>query len=321
VDPMAWVLGILAALVALQGVRSLRQAMGHERSAARQRLDALALRLQTDVSDEANSIVREARGNGSLVERLQRFAPRLRAADLLVYRSGAPITVRQFYLLSTGLTVAGLFAGLLSLGNDPRAIACGLLGFAPTLVLTARKNRRMRQLEAQLPDSLDLIARSLRAGHSLTFGLQMVADEMPEPIGPEFGHAASQIALGLEPRAAIGAIADRVGTTDIAFFVTAVLIQRETGGNLAEILENLGHVIRERFKIYGKVRALTAQTRMSANILVAMPFVMVGLLSVVNKDYVKPLFETRPGHQLAMAALAMIAMGYYLCRRLGVVRV
>jgi tight adherence protein B len=103
--------------------------------------------------------------------------------------------------------------------------------------------------------------------------------------------------------------------------VTAVLIQRETGGNLAEILDGLANVIRERFKMYGKVRALTAQTRMSANILMAMPFVMVGMLSMVSPGYSKPLFETHSGHLLMILAAAMLGIGYVLCRRLGIVRV
>jgi tight adherence protein B len=116
-------------------------------------------------------------------------------------------------------------------------------------------------------------------------------------------------------------MAQRVRSTDVSFFVTAVLIQRETGGNLAEILENLAHVIRERFKLYGKVRALTAQTKMSANILMAMPFAMVGLLGMVNPDYPKPLFETGGGRLLLIAAGVMLVVGYAICRRLGVVRV
>jgi len=318
--PVVFALAILAVLFGLQSLLSLRADRSATRAASRKRLDELATRLVEDRDPEGASLVRGESPEG-WVARLRQLMPRSQRLDGLLYRAGAPISARQFYVFTLALTSAGLLVGQILFGGGPRAIALGAAGAIPLLVLLQKQRRRMGALEAQLPEALDLIARALRAGHSLSFGLQMVADEMPDPIGGEFGQAARQIALGLEPRVAIAGIAERIGSTDISFFVTAVLIQRETGGNLAEILAGLANVIRERFKMYGKVRALTAQTRMSANILMAMPFVMVGLLSMVSPGYSKPLFETQSGQLLMIIAAAMLGVGYLLCRRLGIVRV
>src|SRR5262245_51489278 len=291
--PIVYAAAILAVAFGLQALFSLRPERGAVRSITRKRLDDLAARLADAHDPTGASLVRGEAPEG-FAARLRRLVPRIRRVDILLYRAGAPMTARQFWLATAALAGAGLFAG--SVLGGSRAFAGAALGLVPTLVLLQKQRVRMGKLEAQLPEALELIARALRAGHSLTFGLQMVGDEMPEPVGGEFGQAARQVALGLEPRVAIAGISERIGSTDISFFVTAVLIQRETGGNLAEILENLAKVVRERFKMYGKVRALTAQTRMSANILMAMPVVMVALLSAVSPGYTKPLFETEGGH-------------------------
>jgi len=319
VHPIVYALATLAGLLGLQALLSLRTQYAGPRAAARRRLDTLAARLAERDDPTGASLLRRGEA-GDWLASLRRLVPWSRRLDTLLCRAGSPLSPRQFWLASAGLAGGGLCAGV-ALLHGPLGLAPALAGAIPLLVLQRLVRRRMAKLEAQLPEALDLIARALRAGHSLSFGLQMVADEMPDPVGTEFGQAARQIALGLEPRAAIAGIAERVPSTDIAFFVTAVLTQRETGGNLAEILESLGNVIRERFKIRGKVRALTAQTRMSANILMAMPFVMVGLLSLVNPHYAQPLFRTEIGHILLIAAAVMLAIGYWLCRRLGVVRI
>jgi tight adherence protein B len=312
-QPLSVVLAVLAALFGLQAVFALLHERSGLRAAVRRRLAGLAAELAADDDPEGATLLRGEPRAGWL--------PRFRGLESLLCRAGAPLSVRQFWLASGALAGAGVFAGFAFLGASPLALLPAATGAIPLLVLLQLERRRMSRLEAQLPDALELIARALRAGHSLSFGLQMVADEMPDPVGTEFGQVARQIALGLEPRAAISGMAQRVRSTDISFFVTAVLIQRETGGNLAEILENLAHVIRERFKMYGKVRALTAQTKLSANILMAMPFAMVGLLSMVNPDYARPLFETDGGRMLLIAAAGMLVVGYALCRRLGIVRI
>jgi tight adherence protein B len=195
------------------------------------------------------------------------------------------------------------------------------LGLAPVVNVGRLKNKRRNAFEKQFPDALDLLIRALRAGHSLSSGLSMVGEELPDPIGTEFGHTADQIRLGKTMQSALSDLAYRVESIDLPFFVTAVAIQQETGSNLAEVLENLASVMRERFKIFGKVRALTAMGRGSANLLAAWPVIAVTSLYLVNPDYVAPLWEEPAGNTLAMISVAMVAVGYVLCRKFATIRV
>jgi tight adherence protein B len=210
--PVVYALAILAALFGAQAILSLRTDRSSTREASRRRLDELAIRLAEVQDPEGASLVRGENPAG-FGARLRRLVPRSQKLDGLIYRAGAPMSARQFYMATLALSGAGLFAGYALFGGGPRAIAIGATGAIPTLLLLQKQRRRMGVLEGQLPEALDLIARALRAGHSLSFGLQMVADEMPDPVGTEFGQAARQIALGLEPRVAIAGIADRIVPT------------------------------------------------------------------------------------------------------------
>jgi tight adherence protein B len=149
----------------------------------------------------------------------------------------------------------------------------------------------------------------------------MVGEELPDPIGSEFAQVADEIQLGNDVQSALANLSFRIDSVDLPFFVVAVTIQQETGSNLAEVLGNLAHVIRERFKIHGKVRSLTAMGRGSANLLAVWPFVMVGSLYMVNRSYIAPLWETEGGHTMALVAAIMIAIGYYVCRKMATIRV
>ena len=157
--------------------------------------------------------------------------------------------------------------------------------------------------------------------NSLTFALQMVGDELADPIGTEFGQVAQEIKLGKSVEKALDQLAYRVDVGDVPFFVTAISIQHTTGGNLAEILDKLSSLIRERFKLYGKIRALTAIGIASANLLAVWPVVMVGGLYLVAPDYLRPLWEHEMGSMLMGAAGVLVVIGYILCRRLAVIKV
>jgi tight adherence protein B len=317
---LLYLLVFLSVLFAVQGFSMLTRARQTGAPATiRSRLRQLAQDLDTSGEDE-DSLVRK-KEKRSFMDQLVGFVPRFRRIDVLIYRAGAPMTVKRFYLLSVGLAVFGWLTGSVVLADPVLGVAFTFAGVLPLSYLLGRKRKRMHAFEGQLPEALDLVTRALRAGHSLTFGLQMVGDEMGDPIGTEFAQVSDEIALGADPRVAISNLATRIDVPDMPFLVTAILVQRETGGNLAEILDKLAAVIRERFKMHGKVRALVAQTKMSANILVAMPFVMVGLLYLVNEKYIEPLWTTESGHALAITAGLMIFIGYILCRRLAVVRI
>jgi tight adherence protein B len=183
----------------------------------------------------------------------------------------------------------------------------------------------MRMFEEQFPEALDLLTRAMRAGHSLTFGLQMVGEELPDPIGAEFAQVAEEIKLGRELRVALGNLIYRVEAGDLPFFVTAITIQRETGGNLAEVLEKLGSLIRDRFVLYGKVRALTAVGIASSNLLALMPLMVVLLLYSCGGEggraYVEPLYTTPAGLTMAAAASGLVLIGFILSRRMSHIEV
>ena len=232
------------------------------------------------------------------------------------------LCVLRFATISLGL---GAFAGWVALALWPSyttaVLAIAVVTALPWLFVLRRKRKRMQLFEQQLPESLDLLVRALRAGHSLSTALQLVGTEMPDPIGIEFSHVAQEISLGMEVRDALDNLSFRIESEDLPFFVTAISIQQETGSNLAEILENLAHVIRERFKVYGKVRALTSMGRASANILAVWPCVMVTAIYFANPTYIEPLWNEAAGTTSVMLSAAMIVVGYVICRKMAQIRV
>jgi tight adherence protein B len=207
-------------------------------------------------------------------------------------------------------TVVGLLAGLIS-HMRWAFIAGGVVGFMiPFIVLKMKRTRRLRAFEEQFPEGLDLISRALKAGHAFATGLKMVADEMPEPVGPEFRKTFDEQNFGLPMKDALDNLSFRMPLLDVRFFATAVLIQRETGGNLSEILENLSHVVRERFKILRQVRVYTAHGRFTGYVLLALPAVLCIALSFINPDHMNTLFREPLGRMLLMGALVMQTIGF-----------
>ncbi len=191
-----------------------------------------------------------------------------------------------------------------------------LLGLAlPFVVLNYKRGKRLRVFEEAFPEALDLIARALKAGHAFATGLKMVADEMEEPVGPEFRKTFDEQNFGLPLKDALDNLTHRVPIIDVRFFATAVLIQRETGGNLSEILENLAHVVRERFKILRQVRVYTAHGRMTGYVLLALPAVLCIALAFINPDHMNLLFRERMGQMLLLSAIVMQVIGYLWIRQ------
>ena len=189
-------------------------------------------------------------------------------------------------------------------------------GFAlPFMVLRVKRERRMRAFEEQFPEALDLISRALKAGHAFATGLKMAADELAEPVGPEFRKTFDEQNFGLPLKDALENLTYRVPLLDVRFFATAVLIQRETGGNLSEILENLAHVVRERFKILRQVRVYTAHGRLTGYVLLALPAVLGVALMFINPDHMNLLFRERMGQTLLMIAVVMQTVGYVWIRQ------
>jgi tight adherence protein B len=264
-------------------------------------------------SDEGADLVKH-RHAGPLpgLDRLVGGSARGFALGAWIEQSGVRMSVSALLLVSLG---AGVAAGFLVASALKMAIGWIVGGFAgaatPWVYLRVKRTRRLRAFEEAFPEALDLVSRALKAGHAFATGLKMVADEMPEPVGPEFRKVFEEQNFGLPLKDALSNLTVRVPLLDVRFFSTAVLIQRETGGNLSEILENLAHVVRERFKILRQVRVYTAHGRLTGYVLLALPVFLVIALSFINPEHMQLLFQERLGHMLLGAAAVMQIVGYF----------
>jgi len=319
-ETLIYVFVFLATFLAVEGIVGIVRGGNSDRAAVQARLKRLSEDLR---APEATPVAEETvlRDTGqSPFDKVLNSLPNAESTQLLIYRAGEAYHPRRLLLTSAGLAVIGLgVTSLLFYG--PFAFAGVFLGVLPFLQLKRAANIRMAKFEAQFPDALELLTRALRAGHSLNFGFQMVADELPDPLGTEFAHLAEEVKFGQGVTEALRNMSYRVDVEDLPFFVTAIAIQRETGGNLTEILDKLGHVIRERFKLYGKVRGITAMGRMTANMLAFWPLIMVGALYSVNPGYVEPLWLTPEGHSMVMYCVGLVALGYVICRKMAEIKV
>jgi tight adherence protein B len=187
----------------------------------------------------------------------------------------------------------------------------GALGaFAPFAWLKQKRSTRMKKFEEQFPEALDVLSRAIRAGHAFQTAMGMVADEMPAPVGPEMKKTFDQQNFGLPLREALNELSERIAILDVRFFVTAVLIQRETGGNLSEILDNLAHVVRERFKIQRQVRVHTAHGRFTGYVLLTLPAFLAVALSFINPEHMQLLFREHMGQEMLLGAMILQGIGF-----------
>ena len=324
--PILYVLIFLAVVLGVEGFASLMsERRSGARATARKRLRQIAMGIQSPDVQSEDSILRARRDVRKSLLDLTRFVPGGPELERRLYQAGLTITPGQFTMLCAAVGLGAWLVASIVFYSPSIAFPFVLAGFLPFVQIGRMRSKRMHKFEEQFPEALDLITRAMRAGHSLTFGFQMVGDELPDPIGSEFAQVAEEIKLGRELRVALGNLVYRVEAGDLPFFVTAITIQRETGGNLAEVLEKLGALIRERFALYGKVRALTAIGKASANLLAAMPPLLVGLLYTCGgeggRSYVEPLYTTTPGMMLAATAVGFVVIGYIMCRRMAVIEV
>lgn len=235
----------------------------------------------------------------------------------LINRAGVSMNVGTL-LLMCGVAAIGAFfvvwrlTGAVVLAIPVAALAAAL----PAVVLNMLANRRVAQFEEQFPEAIDLMARALRAGHAFTTALSMVGEELPDPVGGEFKLAYDRQNFGMPMPDALRSLGARVPLIDARFFVTAVLTQREVGGNLAEVLENLANVIRERFKVKRQVRVVTAHGRMTAWVLGSMPPVLAGVLTFLNPETMKIMWTHPTGIRMIAAAIVLQALGAFVISRL-----
>jgi len=247
---------------------------------------------------------------------------RINNLDRLLEQANVHMPLGFFVLLSL-LLAALAFAAItiMKIHSTVAIILAAILGAMPFLYLLSLKQKRMAKFQEQLPDALDLIARALKAGHAFSGGLKMVAEEFSDPIGTEFQKTLDEVNFGVGVDQAMKNLAHRVTCPDLQFFVVSVIIQRETGGNLAEILEKIASLVRERFKLYGKVRALSAEGKLSAIILLSLPPFIAIYMAMVSPDYVSLLVKDPIGIALLVSAVCMMFAGLVVMKRMINIRV
>lgn len=260
-------------------------------------------------------------GIASVDHALQRFrwAHRLQR---LIEQSESRWSVPKVLSAVFGMTLLGYAGTYYELPNPWVALLpAAALGAAPLLVLRAKRQHRLRQFNKYLPEAIDLMGRALRAGHSLTAAIEIVAEECAEPVRSEFREVYRQQNFGLPVRDALLQLANRLPLPEVSFVVTAMLLQRETGGNLVEVLERTTATIRERLRIQGEIRIYTAQGRLTGWILSALPIAMFFLLSVANHGYTRILIEDPTGRKLVYAGISLMVIGGLAIRRIVDVKV
>ena len=291
------------------------------RSARRIRARLVALTTGIPQASET-SLMKDVRlARTAWMRRFVAAFPRAEHLKRLIAQAGIAWTAETFF---TATAVAFLIGFLLPLLLIPWfiALACGVAAsFVPLAYVCRRRSKRLALFETQFPEALDLISRALRAGHAFGSGLKVAAEEGPEPLATEFRLATEEINLGLSVPQALLNLADRVTLEDVRFFVTAVLIQRETGGNLTEILSNISSLIRERLRLFANIRVLSAEGRLSAWILIALPLAAGGAITVMNPGYLKVLFVDPLGHRLVSGAAVSMVAGILWMRRIIRIRV
>jgi tight adherence protein B len=251
-----------------------------------------------------------------LLSRMGNFRRLLEQADVSLDSS-------KFVLLSAGLAGASAFICVVVPGI-PKSLApvvAPIFGAAPLVWVFLRRRKRLKKFGQQLPEALELISRALRAGHSLASGINLVSDEMVPPIDQEFRRCYEAQNLGIPLDQALEDMCERVPNLDLRFFVTAIVLQRQTGGDLAEILDKIGLLIRERFKIWGQIQALTGEGRLSGIVLLALPPVLFFVMYYLNPDYCTVLFTDPLGHKMLAGAVIMQIIGAIVIKKIISIKV
>ncbi|MFA9217990.1 MAG: type II secretion system F family protein [Sphingomonadaceae bacterium] len=256
------------------------------------------------------------------VQRLLQRIPGIQYLDRLQLQTGRSGTTARLAGIMTACLLAGLVLGsALHLPWWGRLVAAGLCAALPVMEAARAKAKRLVKIEHQLPEALDLMGRAMRAGHAFPTALKMVGDEMPEPLAAEFRSVFDEVNFGIAMPDALMNLALRVPSTDLRYFVVAVLIQRETGGNLTDLLSSISAIIRDRLKLLGQVRVMSAEGRMSAWVLGCLPFAAAALMAVINPGFLDTLFTDPGGRKMVSAAGILMAIGVLVIRRITHIRV
>lgn len=293
----------------------------HQRRAARERLKRHATRIQRLDEHEVESIFLDNARRGPILRFLTGLVPDRRPFDLWLYRAGLPMQLESFIGLSLLMGIVGFLVGNVVFGNPAYAGACAFTGLLPYLYVQRRKNQRMTAFVEEFPEAIELLCRSLKAGHPLQTGLRVVSEEVAEPVASELSQVVDEISMGLDARVALNNLAMRMNTQEMPFFINALLIQRETGGDLPSVLSNLARTARERLQFQVKVDAIVSQTRTSSNVLAMFPGAFMLLINFSAPGYLDPLWEPGTGQMVLWAAGILTVFGWFMCRQLTAVKV
>jgi tight adherence protein B len=257
------------------------------------------------------------------LERIMLDLPRVQRLDQFIVQAGLDWTVGRLLLLCLVFWTVGLAFFTVVLNQPPLLGAALALALAalPWLYVARQRGARLKRFEQQLPEALDLMVRALRSGHAFASALQMVGEEMPEPVAGEFRIVHDEVNFGVAMPQALANLAVRVPLTDLRYFVVAVQVQRESGGNLTELLGNLSRLIRERLKLLARVRVLSSEGRLSAWVLGLMPFALAGLMSVVSPKFISLLWTDPIGVSIVKTMLLLMLLGVLLLRKIVRIRV
>jgi tight adherence protein B len=257
------------------------------------------------------------------LDNLLRRSARISSLQTMLEQADVGIRAGNILILCIGSAlIIGIIAFIATSSMPPqesafiRMMSLMVGGLLPYSYASYRRSKRFQRFEELFPEAIDTLARAVRAGHAFTTALELIANEISEPVSSEFRKLFEEQKFGLPVRDALLNLSERMPLVDVKFFVTAVMLQRETGGNLAEILDNLSYVIRERFKIMRQVRVYTAQGRLTMLLLMALPPIIVIVMLVMNPGFIRPLFDDPIGHTLLVSGITLQTIGYFVIRRI-----
>src|SRR5450755_1260646 len=283
----------------------------------RDRLAAVQKAAEREPSEELALLRDEMLSEIPALDKMLRRSERISDFQALLTQAGIETRAGNMLLLSV---VAAVVVGAIGLLVG-RAVIFGWAGMVVGAILpyayaSYRRGKRFQKFEELFPEAIDTLARAVRAGHAFTTALELIANEVAEPVSSEIRKLFEEQKFGMPVRDALVNLAERVPLVDVKFFVTAVMLQRETGGNLAEILDNLSYVIRERFKIMRQVRVHTAQGRMTMMLLMGLPPIIVITMQAMNPSFIRPLFDDPIGHLLIVVGITLQTIGYFVIRKI-----
>jgi tight adherence protein B len=317
---MAVVIAITVFLVVTLGLFALGSLLDQRNARARlirERLATVEKPAEREPTEELALLRDEMLSEIPAVDTLLRRSARIANLQIMLSQANLDMRAGNFLFLCMVSAVALGVVGLLTTGSGFFAGVAALVGgLMPYSFVSYRRSRRFRDFEELFPEAIDTLARAVRAGHAFTTALELITNEINEPVAGEFRKLFEEQKFGMPVRDALLNLTERMPLVDVKFFVTAVMLQRETGGNLAEILDNLSYVIRERFKIMRQVRVYTAQGRLTMMLLMGLPPIIVVTMLLMNPSFIRPLFADPIGHTLVVVGITLQTVGYFVIRRI-----